>query len=130
MMTTNTTKLFTGTQVPELAVKTFDGKLWKLSEQQPQNFTLIIFYRGWFCPICHNYLAELERLLDDFTKLGVEAIAISGDSQADAQNSIQEWEIKNLTVGYEGKLLLRFETNINNTNFKNCIIFYILLFFK
>ncbi|YAF98833.1 MAG: redoxin domain-containing protein [Nodularia sp. CChRGM 3473] len=42
----------------------------------------MIFYRGWFCPICHNYLAELERLLDDFTKLGVEAIAISGDSQA------------------------------------------------
>lgn len=102
--TTNTTKLLTGTQVLELEVKTLDGKLWKLSEQQPKNFTLIIFYRGWFCPICHNYLAELERLLDDFTKLGVEAIAISGDSQADAQKSITEWGIKNLTVGYEASI--------------------------
>ncbi|PMB46974.1 alkyl hydroperoxide reductase, partial [Fischerella thermalis CCMEE 5330] len=30
--TTNTTKLLTGTQVPELEVKTLDGKVWKLSE--------------------------------------------------------------------------------------------------
>ncbi len=100
--TTKTTKLLTGTQVPKLEVKTLDGKVWKLSEQKPQNFTLIIFYRGWFCPICHSYLAEFERLLDDFTKLGVKVIAISGDCQADAQKSIQEWGLQNLTVGYEG----------------------------
>ncbi|MTJ51213.1 AhpC/TSA family protein [Anabaena sp. UHCC 0253] len=101
---TKTIKLLTGTQVPELVVKTLDDKVWKLSEQKPQNFTLIIFYRGWFCPICQNYLAELERLSEDFTKLGVQAIAISGDSQADAQKSISEWGIKNLTIGYEASI--------------------------
>jgi peroxiredoxin len=64
MMTTNTKKtikLLTGIQVPELEVKTLDGKLWQLSEQKPQNFTLIIFYRGWFCPICHSYLGVAEK---------------------------------------------------------------------
>lgn len=101
---TKTTKLLTGVQVPKLEVKTLDGKVWKLFEQKPQNFTLIVFYRGWFCPICHQYLAELERVLDNFTKLGVEAIAISCDSQADAQKSIEEWGIQNLTIGYEASI--------------------------
>ncbi|MBD2346984.1 hypothetical protein [Anabaena subtropica] len=36
--------------------------------------------------------------MDDFSKLGVEAIAISGDSHVDAQKSIQEWGIKNLAL--------------------------------
>jgi peroxiredoxin len=101
---TKTTKLLTGTHVPELEVKTLDGKLWKLSERKPQNLTMVVFYRGWFCPICRSYLAELERLLEDFTKLGVEAIAISGDSQAAAQKSIQEWGIQNLIIGYEASI--------------------------
>ncbi|MEQ9552021.1 MAG: hypothetical protein RIM23_20735 [Coleofasciculus sp. G3-WIS-01] len=43
MMTTETetmtAKLMTGTPVPELEVKTLDGKLWKLSEQKPQKLT-------------------------------------------------------------------------------------------
>ncbi len=32
--------------VPELSVLTTDGKRWTLREQQPANFTMIVFYRG------------------------------------------------------------------------------------
>lgn len=108
MMTTKTetmtAKLMTGTQVPELEVKTLAGKLWKISEQKPQNLTMIVFYRGVFCPICHSYLAEIDRLLDDLKQLGVEVIALSGDSQESAQQSKDEWGIQNLTIGYEASL--------------------------
>jgi peroxiredoxin len=98
---TMTAKLMTGTQAPKLEVKALDGRLWKLSEQKPENFTMIIFYRGVFCPICQSYSAELDNLLDNFAPLGVEVIALSGDSQEAAQQSQEEWELKNLTIGYE-----------------------------
>ncbi|WP_217523306.1 redoxin domain-containing protein [Pleurocapsa sp. PCC 7327] len=57
-----TAKLMTGTQVSELEVKTLDGKLWQLSQQKPQNLIMVVFYRGWFCPICQTYdLSNLYR---------------------------------------------------------------------
>ncbi|WP_373538353.1 peroxiredoxin-like family protein [Chamaesiphon sp.] len=108
-MTTNTTKtskLLTGTQVPALEVKTLDGKTWKLIDRQPENLTLIIFYRGWFCPICKTYLEEIDRHLADFAKLGVKVIAVSGDSQAKAQACQDNWQINNLTIGYAASIQL------------------------
>ena len=32
--------------VPELSVDTVGGGRWNLAEQRPENFTLIVFYRG------------------------------------------------------------------------------------
>lgn len=93
-------KLATAKPAPKLEIATLGGSQWQLSAQQPENFSLIVFYRGIFCPICHSYLSELDQLLPDFNKLGVMAIAISGDDQEDAQQSKQEWEINNLTIGY------------------------------
>lgn len=124
MMTTNTTmtaKLMTGTQVPELEVKTLDGKLWKLSQQKPQNLTMLIFYRGWFCPICQTYIEDLNNNLKDFAKLGVEVIALSGDSQEKAQQSRDNWGIQQLTIGYEANidLMRRWGLYISQGAFEN-----------
>ena len=86
--------------VPDLDVATVGGGTWKMSEQSPENFTLVVFYRGLHCPICSNYLRDLQRKLGDFAELGVNAIAISPDSQARAEKSAEEWGIDELTLGY------------------------------
>ncbi|MBE9203420.1 redoxin domain-containing protein [Synechocystis salina LEGE 06099] len=93
-------KLATAQPAPQLEIATLSGSQWKLSQQKPESFSLIVFYRGNFCPICHSYLSELDQLLPDFNKLGVTAIAISADNQEDAQQSKQEWELNQLTIGY------------------------------
>lgn len=95
------TKLLPGTPAPELIVQTAQGKSWSLANQAPKNFTLIVFYRGVHCPICKTYLEELEQKLDRFAQLGVEPIAISGDSQERIEQTLNEWEIKALTIGYD-----------------------------
>ncbi|NEO27849.1 MAG: AhpC/TSA family protein [Kamptonema sp. SIO4C4] len=93
-------KLTPDTQAPKLEVQTVAGDRWKLTDQNPENFTMIVFYRGLHCPICQAYLADLERKLDDFAKLGVTAIAISSDPQEKAQQAKAGWGLKQLTVGY------------------------------
>jgi len=86
--------------VPELEVPTVGGGTWRLSEQTPENFTLIVFFRGLHCPICSGYLKDLQRKLGDFAATGVEAIAISPDSQARAEKSVADWGLDELTMGY------------------------------
>ena len=72
--------------VPELSVPTVGGGTWTLSEQSPENFTMIVFYRGYHCPICSKYLGDLNKKLGRFADLGVEAIAISDDGLERAEN--------------------------------------------
>ena len=94
------TKLQTRALAPSLEVQTVNGQVWKLADQHPPNYTMILFYRGVHCPICKQQLGELEQRLEEFRELGVEAIAISGDSYDRAQTTKQEWKIPNVTIGY------------------------------
>lgn len=85
---------------PPLSVPVVDGARWTLSEQHPERFTMIVFYRGHHCPVCRTYLQELEGMLGDFTARGVEVIAISGDDSERAAASRREWGLDHLTLGY------------------------------
>ncbi|TYL46993.1 peroxiredoxin-like family protein [Marinomonas sp. IMCC 4694] len=85
---------------PSLAVSTLNGT-WSLAEQAPENFTMVVVYRGLHCPICKNYLKELSRLADDFTEKGVNVLVLSSDTKERAETAATEWEITNLTMGYD-----------------------------
>lgn len=87
------------TATPELVINTLKST-WSLAQQTPENFTMLVVYRGLHCPICKNYLRELSRLADDFSAKGVNIIALSSDTQERAQLASTEWEIENLTMGY------------------------------
>lgn len=95
------TKLLTGVAAPNLEVTTLDGQKWQLANQKPQNYTAIFFYRGLHCPLCKAQLVELDQKLGQFANLGIEVIAISGDSLERAQKSQHDWELNNLLVGYD-----------------------------
>ena len=92
--------LFPRQPVPSLNVPTVGGETWQLGDQTPKNFTLVVFYRGFHCPICATYLGDLEKKLDEFEKRGVSVVAISSDSRERAERSKNEWGLENLTVGY------------------------------
>lgn len=94
------TKLKPRHPVPDLDVQTLDGDTWKLADQAPEYFTMIVFYRGLHCPICKPYLRDLDRRVSDFASLGVDLIAISSDTQERAARSQQEWQLQNLAIGY------------------------------
>ena len=89
------------TKVPELELNLINDTKWKLSDQNPENFTLLVFYRGLHCPVCKKYLEELKSKLDEFIDKGINVIAISCDTEERAKKAGKEWDISSLPVAYE-----------------------------
>ncbi|MCP4520568.1 MAG: AhpC/TSA family protein [Cytophagales bacterium] len=49
--------------------------------------TLVIFYRGGWCPFCNRHLANLRDIVEPLKAKGVQIIAISPDSQKRLENT-------------------------------------------
>ncbi|MDX2313143.1 MAG: peroxiredoxin-like family protein [Gammaproteobacteria bacterium] len=88
------------TETPDLDFATVDGDTWRLADQQPKNFTMIVVYRGLHCPICKNYLRDLDRMKGEFDARGVEVVVVSSDEKGRAEEAKRDWELENLTIGY------------------------------
>ncbi|MDX1762047.1 MAG: redoxin domain-containing protein [Christiangramia sp.] len=86
--------------VPELIVDTTKGVKWNLRDNEPENFTMIVIYRGLHCPVCKKYLEELNTKVEDFRDKGVNVICISSNTEELAQKTVEEWEIDKLNIGY------------------------------
>ena len=87
-------------RVPDLVVPIVGGSTWSLAEQTPQQFTLIVVYRGLHCPICSHYLADLNRKTEAFNELGVDVLVLSSDDEARASQAKHDWKLGSLPVGY------------------------------
>jgi peroxiredoxin len=87
--------------VPALNVPTLAHGNFDLSAEAPQNFTLVVFYRGLHCPICLKYLLELGRLQPEFEKRGLKVIALSSDGRERAQAMADKLNAPGLRVGYD-----------------------------
>ena len=86
--------------VPSLEFPTVGGGRWSLAELKPQNFTMVVFYRGLHCPICRRYTSELNGMIGEFDKRGVATVITSSDSAERAAEAKEKWGLPNLTVGY------------------------------
>ncbi|WP_353777007.1 redoxin domain-containing protein [Winogradskyella sp. 3972H.M.0a.05] len=94
-------KITPQTQAPKLEVNLLGGDTWKLEDQNPENFTMLVFYRGLHCPVCEKYLKTLNGLLDTYADKGVDVIAISMDGEARARKARMKWELsEDLKIGY------------------------------
>ncbi|PPD15865.1 MAG: alkyl hydroperoxide reductase [Methylobacterium sp.] len=86
--------------VPGLTVPTLDGGFWDLNQQNPTRFTMIVFYRGYHCPVCHTYIRELDRLHGEFNTRGIGVIALSSDTEERARITQEKWGIEHVTIGH------------------------------
>lgn len=86
--------------VPPLSVPTLAHGHFDLRTERPDNFSLVVFYRGYHCPICAKYLIELGRLLPEYEAKGVSIVAISSDVEARARYMADKIQVPALRVGY------------------------------
>lgn len=86
--------------VPPLVVPTLNHGAFDLAQDHPEQFILVVAYRGLHCPICHKYLLELGRLLPEFEKRGVSVIAVSSDTRERAQAMADKLGPGGLRMGY------------------------------
>lgn len=72
-----------GATAPDPSLKTLDGKDIKLKNALGGKPTVVIFYRGGWCPFCNAHLSELAAIEGDIRKRGYQIIAISPDLPAE-----------------------------------------------
>lgn len=82
--------VLTGTTIPEATVKTVDGKEVPLKELISQKPTVLIFYRGGWCPYCNAHLAELQQIEQQLVDMGYQILAISPDQPSLLKESISK----------------------------------------
>jgi len=72
--------LLTGEQIPVLHLPKASGEVFDLNKAISEKPTILVFYRGGWCPYCSKQLAGLQEIEKDLTKIGYQIIAISTDS--------------------------------------------------
>ena len=92
--------LIPDTQAPELSLPLVGGGTWVLSEQTPQHFTMVIFYRGLHCPVCKNYLYNLNTMMDQILELGFSVVVASMDTKERAEKTKADWGLDRVDVAY------------------------------
>ena len=88
-------------KTPDLTVPTLSGDQFTLSQEQSERGVVICFYRGLHCPICANYLKELEKQTPAFAERGVSTIAISSDGRERTEAMAEKIEADTLRFGYD-----------------------------
>jgi peroxiredoxin len=72
--------LYEGLSIPEgLVVKGVDGEMVDLTTLMRSTPSILVFYRGGWCPYCNQQLAELAGLEDEVVSIGYQIFALSPD---------------------------------------------------
>ena len=87
-----------GANVPELTLRTVNGKLFNLNETIRNKPTVLIFYRGGWCPYCNMQLGQLQDIEAEIIKSGYQIIAISPDRPGKLSESIDKYKMNYLLL--------------------------------
>ena len=90
--------LLIGEKAPNATLTHFSGKTDSLTTILAKQETVLIFYRGGWCPFCNVQLAELQAIESDILKLGYQIVAISPDSPENLKASLDKHNLKYLLL--------------------------------
>jgi len=90
----NICPLLVGRKIPTVTLKTVDGKSFNLNEAIGQKPTVLIFYRGGWCPYCNLHLNRLKEIEQKLLDLGYQLIAVSTDRPQKLKETLGKNAIK------------------------------------
>jgi len=79
-------------EVPEVTLYGMKGEEVNLSKYIADKPSIIVFYRGGWCPYCMKHLSALQEIKPEIDKLGYELIAITPDDFSNLDKSIKNSE--------------------------------------
>jgi peroxiredoxin len=86
--------LLYGEVIPDLNLVDLEGREQSLSGIIGEKPTILLFYRGGWCPYCNAQLSEVQKIESEIVKLGYQIVAISPDSPEELNKSIEKNELK------------------------------------
>ncbi|TPN83398.1 peroxiredoxin-like family protein [Aquimarina algicola] len=107
-----------GDTIPNTSLKDINNNSINLRDFVKDQFLILNFYRGGWCPYCNLELRAYEELRTDFQKIGGDIIAISAESPVYATKTSKKNDITYpILTDIEGKLAkeigISFELNNN-----------------
>ena len=81
-------------------VSLLSGGSYNLGEQEPSRFTMIVFFRGLHCPVCHAQLKEIDRRMVELQERGIDVIAVSGETRERTEELEEKWGLERLSLAY------------------------------
>lgn len=72
--------LLYGETIPDISLTTIDENKTTIKEIVKTKPTILLIYRGGWCPYCNTHLSEIQNIEDDIIALGYQIVAISPDS--------------------------------------------------
>lgn len=82
--------LLYGETIPEVSVQGMDGQKVSLLEKVGEKPTILIFYRGGWCPFCNTQLSGIQRVKENLDQMGYQILAISPDTPDNLSKTIDK----------------------------------------
>src|SRR5260370_10014549 len=91
---THRTLLQPGAPFPRLTIELPGGRTLDLPDAAAGHFSVVLLYRGAWCPYCNAQLRAFQRSLDRLTGLGVLVAALSVDDEATTRELIAKYGLQ------------------------------------
>lgn len=82
--------LLIGEKIPDVTLKDSNGNNVELLKTVSEKPTILIFFRGGWCPYCNLHLSELEKIEKELLDLGYQIIAVNMDRWEKLNESINK----------------------------------------
>jgi peroxiredoxin len=82
--------LLIGENIPVIKLPDAMGKDFDLNSAIAQKPTILIFYRGGWCPYCNKQLSGIQEIESELYKMGYQIIAISTDRPDNLKSSVEK----------------------------------------
>ena len=92
-----------GMSIPETLLKDINGEEINLGTLLAEKPTVLIFYRGSWCPYCNMHLAQLQEAEEKIIEMGFQIIAISPDLPINLKEAADKNDL-NYTLLSDSKL--------------------------
>lgn len=112
--------LLIGEKIPTVRLKNVEGKVIELSDLLKKKQSILIFYRGGWCPYCNMQLSDLASVEQEILKMDYQIIAISPDYFENIQSTQQKHHprysllsdedgvlIEKMGIGFKTPILLK-----------------------
>ena len=87
------TPLLVGSNFPTLELANMNNEKINLKEHLKGQVSVVVFYRGGWCPYCTKHLSALGESEEELKKLGARIIAISPDKASELKKSSDKYKL-------------------------------------
>ena len=85
-----TTPLKTGDHAPAFSVRTVDDERFAFDPENLERPTILISFRGGWCPYCNMHLSELRKVIPQIREAGVDILFLSNDPPEQLYSSLKQ----------------------------------------